>query len=80
MECFLETKVTIVTYFGWSSFGTLVGGDDDDTIGTTGTINGRCGSILENVHRLDVCRIDVGEIAHKWNSIKDNQWVITGCQ
>ena len=38
-----------------------LGGDDDDTVGTLDTIDSGCGSILQDVHGLDIVRVDGGQ-------------------
>ena len=32
----------------------MLGGDEDDTVGTLGAVDGRCGSILEDFHADDI--------------------------
>ena len=39
----------------------LLGSDDDDTVGSAGTVDGGCGSVLQDVEALDIGRIDHGE-------------------
>ncbi len=56
---------------------TFLSSDEDNTIGTARTINGRSGTVLENIERLDVVRIDVGQVA-AGHSVDDNQWAGTG--
>ncbi len=36
-----------------------LGGDDDDTVGTTRTVDGRGRSVFQNVHRLDVGGVEI---------------------
>ena len=50
----------------------LLGRYQDDTIGTTSTIDSRGCTILQYVERSDVIRIDVGEVA-TWHTINHNQ-------
>ena len=60
--------------------------DDDNTVGTTCTVDSRCRSILKNVERLDVVRVDAGcyRSILNWESVDDIersvglcQWVVT---
>ena len=45
------------------AFAAILGGDDDHAVGGTGSIDGaRCG-VLQDVHRLDVARVDVVDVA-----------------
>ena len=50
----------------------LLGRYQDDTIGTTSTIDSRGCTILQYVERSDVIRIDVGEVA-TWHTVNHNQ-------
>ena len=65
--------------------GALLGGDDDDTVGGTRSVDGRRGRILEDGHALDVVRIDeTQEVSAAGNrpadlhghAIEDNQRVV----
>ena len=47
----LDLRITALTFLG---------GDDHDTVRTAVTINGGCGSVLQDGHGLDVLRVDVG--------------------
>ena len=38
---------------------TLLGGDDDSTVGSVGTVQGSGGGALQDGHRLDVFRVDI---------------------
>ena len=53
----------------------LLGRYQDDTIGTTSTIDSRGCTILQYVERSDVIRIDVGEVA-TWHTVNHNQRTI----
>ena len=59
MEELRETDVGVVADLCRSTHSSLDGGDHDHAVGTTRTVDGRSRSILEDVHALDVCRIDV---------------------
>ena len=41
----------------------ILGGDDDHTVGGSGSVDGARGCILQDVHRLDVARVDVVDVA-----------------
>ena len=43
------------------ALGSLLGGDDDDTVGTCRTIDGGRGGILEHLDALDVVGVEVGD-------------------
>ena len=58
----------------------LVGSNHDNTIGTTRTIDSCCRSILKDVHSLNIVRINIADCSCKWNTIKNNKWVVAGCQ
>ena len=47
------------------AFSTRLGSDDNDAIGTTGTIDGSRRSILQYIHRLDVSRSDVTDAGYR---------------
>ena len=72
----LEVDITIICYLGRRSHRALLRCDKDNTISTTRTVNSRCGSILQNIHRLDICWIDIRELAHERNSVKHNQRIV----
>ena len=58
MSKILNANIAIVAY-GWFAFLAMLGSDQDDTVGTIGTIDGCSRSILQDFHRFDVARIDV---------------------
>ncbi len=51
----------------------VLGGDDDDTIGSACTIDGRSGGVFQHVDRLDVVDVEVGELAFHRQSVDDEQ-------
>ena len=51
---------------------TFLSSDENNTIGTARTIDGRSGTVFQNVERLDVVRVDVGQVA-AGHSVNDNQ-------
>ena len=53
--------------------GTLLRGDQDDTVCTAVTVDGRCGSILQYGHRLDVVRVDVFDGAFERRAVNDDK-------
>ena len=52
---------TVVGDLGSLVGAALLGRDDDDTVGSAGTVDGGCGSVLQDVEALDIGRIDHGE-------------------
>ena len=67
----------------------LLGGDDDDAIGCTGTIDGCRRSILQHSHALDIRRVDhTEEVAAvtrdttllQWHTIEHDKRVVAGIQ
>ena len=67
----------------------LLGGDDDDTIGCTGTIDGCRRSILQHSHALDIRWVDhTEEVAAvtrdttllQWHTIEHDKRVVAGIQ
>ena len=54
-----------------------LGGDHDDTVSTTRTIEGVRSSILQYGHRLDIRRVDVVHAAAIRNTVEDNQRSLT---
>ena len=53
-----ERYITVVGYFHLRSGFTFLGSDEDDTIGSTATIDGGSGSILEDGESLNISRVD----------------------
>ena len=80
MEHLLEAHVAIIGHLGGSALIALHGGDDDHTVGTTGTVDGRCRSILQNIHRLDVGGIDIRKLSHEGDTVEHDQRVVTCTQ
>ena len=71
------------------SFGTFFRGDDDDTIGSTRTIDGRGGSVFEYSHALDVVWVDqaqeVAAVARyaallQGYAVEDDERVVAGVE
>ena len=56
----LKADVAIIADAGLA-FLTVLGGDQDDTVGTVRTINSCSRGILQDFHRLDVARVDIVE-------------------
>ena len=53
---------------------TLLGGDDHDTVGTSGAVNGRSGGVLQHVDGLDIVRVQGVEAhVHHRHAIYDQQ-------
>ena len=80
VEHLLEADIAVVCHLCGSALATLDSSDDDDTVGTTGTIDGRCGCILQDIHRLDVCGVDVGELSHERYTVEHYQRVVACAQ
>ena len=57
---------------GFTVASTFLCGDDDDAIGTAGTVDGRCGTVFKHVERFDVVRIDIGQ-ACSWDTVEHDQ-------
>ena len=45
-----------------AAFACAACGDDDDTVGASCTVDGRCRAVLEHVDALDVLRVDVADV------------------
>ena len=68
------TDITIISNTYLTSLVSLLRRNDDDTICRTGTINSRCGSILQNLERINIVRI-YGTNIHILNTVYDDQRV-----
>ena len=53
LQYIVKSYIAIIGYIG-SFLRTLLGGNDDYTIGSLGTIDGCCRSITKHVNRLDI--------------------------
>ena len=78
----LRNKTAVRTPFGIElNLGilvtTLLSGNQHNTVGTTGTVNGTCRSILQHRHRLNIVRVDRVQGAIIWHTIEHNQRVVT---
>ena len=56
LDGLLEGGVGVEGHLRSLALDTLVGGDEDDTVGAAGTVDGGGGGVLEDVHALDVAR------------------------
>ena len=74
----LEADVVVEAHLRGLSGDALVGGDQDDTVGAAGTVDGRGGGVLQDVHALDVARGDVGEGTHERHTVQDDERVVGG--
>ena len=54
----------------------LIGTDQDDTIGAAGTVDGRGRGILENVDALDVVGGDFRQASHERNAVQHDERVV----
>ena len=75
-----EAHITIIGHFGGSALSTLDGGDDDYTVGTTGTVDSGSRGILQDIHRLDVGGVDVRKGTHEGDTIEHDQRVVRSSQ
>ncbi len=57
----------------------FLGGDEDDAVGPTGTVDGGRCSILEYGHGFDVLGRDVADVAAR-HSVYDHQRLVAGLQ
>ena len=58
----------------------LLGGDDDHTVGATGTIDGTGGRILQHRDALDVLGVDAGDVAIIRRTVHDIKRSVAGTQ
>ena len=78
MEEGAEAHVAVVAHVCRSTHRTLISGDDDDTVGTTGTVDGSGGSILQDVDALDVAWANIAELTHEWDTVEHDERVVAG--
>ena len=76
----LEVDIAIVRNLSRSTLRTLNGGNDNDTIGTTRTVDRGCRGGLQDIHRLDVSGVDITQLTHEGDTIEHNQRVVAGTQ
>ena len=69
----VQTHSSLETDLGCSGT-SLLGGDENYTVGGSCAVDGRGSGILENVHRLDVLRVDVLKARLAKHPIDHNQW------
>ena len=67
----VNTKVTGVVHLQRLVFLTILGSDNNDTIRSTGTIDGTRRSILQNLDGLDIIRREVTDSGTHWHTIDD---------
>ena len=80
VEDLLETDISVVGHLGGCTLIALGCCDDDHTVGTTGTVDGSGGSILQDIHRLDVGGVDIRKLSHEGDTIEHYQRVVAGTQ
>ena len=80
MEHGLEVHIAIIGNLGGSALITLSCSDDDDTVGTTGTVDSSGGSIFQDVHRLDIGGVDIRKLSHEGDSVEHDQRVVGSTQ
>ena len=71
------THLGVEGHQGLSTLGGL-GGDHDNTVSTTGTVQGVGGGILQNGHALDIGRVDIAYITAERSAVHDNQRIVAG--
>ena len=74
----LEAHVAVVAHLGRRALAALHGGDDDHAVGTARTVDGGCRGVLQDVHRLDVGGVDVGELPHEGDAVEHDERVVGG--
>ena len=67
----VNTKVTGIVHLQRLVFLTILGCDDNDTIGSTGTVDGTCRSILQNLDGLDIIWREVTDSGTHWHTVDD---------
>ena len=80
VEHLLETYISVIGHLSRSALVTFHCGNDNHTVGTTRTVDGSGGSILENVHRLDVGGVDVRKLSHEGDSVEHDERVVGSTQ
>ena len=61
--------------------GTLLGRHQDNAVGSTGTVDGGCGGVLEDGEGVDVIRVDHGEVAvGDGDTVHNKERVVRGVQ
>ena len=64
-----------------SAAGALLGGDNDNTVGSAGTVDGGGRCILEDGEALDVLRVDGGQrVTHAGNAVIGNGQAVDDIQ
>ena len=76
MEHLLEADVAIVGHLGRCTHRPFLGRDENDTVGTTATVDGCGRCIFQDVHRLDVRGVDVRQLPHEGDSIQHDKRVV----
>ena len=80
MEHLLEADIAVIGHLGRSALATLDGGDDDHTVGTTGTVDSGGRGILQDIHRLDIGGVDIRKLTHEGDSVEHDQRVVRSTQ
>ena len=68
----VERECAVVLGVNGSVGGTLLGGYQDDTIGTAGTIDSGSRTILKDIETLDVIRVQIGHISSR-DAVNDDK-------
>ena len=68
----VDAVASVETHLGLAAL-TLLGGDEDHTVCTTVTVDGGCGSILQDGHRLDIVGVDVGDGSLVRGAVHDDE-------
>ena len=54
------------------------GGDEDNSVGATGTVDCTCRSVFQDGHRFDIVRVYVRDRSVERHSVHNDQWRIAG--
>ena len=68
----VDTVTGVKTHLGFAAL-TALGGDEDDAVGSTVTVDSGSGSILQDGHRLDIVGVDVGDGALVRGAVHDDK-------
>ena len=69
-------NIAAIVYADLGFLVTLLGSNDDDTVSSTGTVDCSCSGVLQNLHGLNVVRVDGVDVDSLY-TVHDDQWVGT---
>ena len=83
-----QRHATVVRHAGLLAAAAFLGGDDDDTVRTAATVDGRCRSVFQHVEALDILRVDnTQSVRHTLDTrlvhghtVDDDKGVVAGVQ